>query len=97
MGRGSSKAGGSKSGGAKSSTAKTSISMSKPKKHTSKEINSMGRSQIAEIAKYLNIRRLVDTMGITAEEAARRFDMLVNSQTTAQLKSYVKRYQNEYL
>lgn len=91
MGRGSSKAGGKKT------TAKTSISMPKPKKHTSKEINSMGRSQLIDIAKYININRLVKTMGITAEEAARRFDMLVNSQTTAQLKSYVKKYQSEYL
>ncbi len=87
--------GGSES--AKNSTTKAPISMKKPKKHTSKEINAMSRSQIIDIAKYINVSRLMKTMGISAKEAARRFDMLVSSNTTAQLKSYVKKYQNEYL
>ncbi len=52
----------------------------------------MTRNQAISAAKPLYIRNNMRN-GLTRTEAERRFNALVDGNTTAQLKKYIKRYQ----
>ena len=62
------------------------------KKFTSKQIGSMSRSQLLTVAKAVFINKNTAN-GMSSSTAARRFDLLSGSNSTAQLKAYIKKYQ----
>ncbi len=60
-------------------------------KFTSRELSSMGRSQLESVARAVFIKQNM-ARGLTAEEASRRAGLLMNSNTDAQLRKYIKRH-----
>lgn len=77
----------SRSGGGTSRSAVPTV-----KKRTAKEIASMTRRQAVSAARSVFIRNNMRN-GLSKAEAARRFELLVDGNTTPQLKRYIKRYQ----
>ncbi len=62
------------------------------KKFSSKEIDKMSRKQLEQNARNLFIKTNMKS-GLSEAEAARRFDALVDGNSTAQLKKYIKKHQ----
>lgn len=62
------------------------------KKFTSKQVNSMNRSQLLTLAKAVFINKNTAN-GMSASTAARRFDLLAGSNSVAQLKKYINKNQ----
>lgn len=60
-------------------------------KFTSKELSSMGRSQLESVARAVFIKQNV-ARGLTTEEASRRARLLMGGNTDAQLRKYIKRH-----
>lgn len=59
--------------------------------YTAKQLESKSRAELVKIAREV-ARKNASRNGITEEEALRRFDLLVSSNTTPQLRKYIKKY-----
>ena len=62
------------------------------KKFTAKQLSAMNKSQLATVAKAVFINKNTAN-GMSASTAARRFDLLVGSNSAAQLRKYIKKNQ----
>lgn len=96
-GRGSS-SGSAKGGGGGSSTAKSgggsstaTKALPTSTKYTTKEIGSMSRSKLESVATAVFIKQNVKR-GLSPAEAERRAKLLMDGNSTAQLKKYIKKY-----
>lgn len=89
-GRGASSGAGSK--GKSSSGGGSAGKLPTVKKKTATQIKNMTRKQAIAAAKPIFIRNNM-RMGLSQAEATRRFNGLVDGNTTAQLKNYIKRNQ----
>lgn len=61
-------------------------------RHSRKELSGMDRDALVEMARAIYVRRCMEE-GIPKAEAERRFRLLIDAQTTPQLRQYVLRYQ----
>ncbi len=59
-------------------------------KFTTKQINSMSRSQLELVAKAVFVKQNI-ARGMTADEAARRASALMSGNSTAQLRKYISK------
>lgn len=59
--------------------------------YSQQELKQMQRSQLETIAREV-ARKNASFQGITEAEALRRFDALVSSNTTPQLRKYISKY-----
>lgn len=79
-----------------SSSAGSKSTSTKQKKeiktdYTAKQLESKSRAELVRIAREV-ARKNASRNGISEEEALRRFDLLVASNTTPQMRKYIKRY-----
>lgn len=74
------------------SSGKTKKAVIPFEKFTSKQIRLMNRSQLATIARAVYINKNTSS-SISASTAARRFDLLLDGNTTAQLRKYILKHQ----
>lgn len=58
--------------------------------YTQRELKDMDRSQLEAIAREV-ARKMASDQGISEEEALRRFELLIDAQTDAQLRQYINR------
>ena len=59
--------------------------------YTAKELEEKGRKELEKIAREV-AKKNAGSHNLTEQEALRRFDLLVSSNTTAQLRKYIKKY-----
>ena len=87
------------SSGAKSTSSKSSVKSKTSKgnsisatntKFTGKQISSMNRKQLETVAKAVFIKQNVKR-GLSESEAAKRASLLMDGNSTAQLRKYIKR------
>lgn len=81
---------GLKKGGGGRSGNKSSWNPIKVPKLSTAELSKLKRPQLVKIAKAVFINSNVK-MGLSPSEAARRFDLLQDGNTTAQLRKYIKK------
>ncbi len=78
--------------GAVVGVSKKNAGLPRIRKRTATEISGMTRKQTISAAKQVYIRNNMQK-GLSRNEAEYRFNALVDGNTTAQLKKYIKRYQ----
>ena len=80
-----------KKGGARSAAKNSGWKPLNVPKLSASALSQLKRPQLVKIAKAVFINSNVK-MGLSPTEAARRFDLLQGSNTTAQLRNYIKKY-----
>lgn len=60
--------------------------------YTSKEVDSMSRKKLESLARKIAANQAMSREGISREEATRRADLLMSSNTSAQLRKLIKNY-----
>lgn len=60
-------------------------------KFTAKQLDSMSRKQLEDFAAVVYMKKFTKQLGISPEEAYRRFWLLADGNTTAQLKKFIKK------
>lgn len=90
-GRGGGGSGGARGGRAGGGSSAATKALSTNTKYTTKEIDSMSRSKLESVATVVFIKQNVKR-GLSPAEAERRAKLLLDGNSTAQLKKYIKRY-----